>query len=123
MLLFVCQTIGDAFFVLGGLIIMATYKHFTLSDRISIEIYLKEGYSFKAIGRELNRDCTTIAKEVKKHITYKKQVDMAGYSITVSFAVIADIQNFVLTLDVNTVTAAFAPNVLLSVKISKKRNV
>jgi len=51
---------------------MATYKHFTLSERINIEHYLKEGYSFKAIGRELNRDCTTIAKEVKKHIIYKK---------------------------------------------------
>lgn len=51
---------------------MAIYKHFTLSERINIEYYLKEGYSFKAIGRELNRDCTTIAKEVKNHINYKK---------------------------------------------------
>jgi len=59
-------------FILGGLIIMATYKHFSLSERISIETYLREGYSFKAIGRELNRNCTTIAKEVKNHITYKK---------------------------------------------------
>lgn len=51
---------------------MATYKHLTLSDRIDIENYLKNGYSFKAIGRELNRDCTTIAKEVKNHIVFRR---------------------------------------------------
>ncbi len=51
---------------------MATNKHFTLSDRINIEYYLNNAYSFKGIGRELNRDCTTIAKEVKKHISRKK---------------------------------------------------
>ena len=51
---------------------MATYKHFSLSERIDIEHFLKDGYSFKAIGKELNRDCTTIAKEVKKHIICKR---------------------------------------------------
>lgn len=51
---------------------MATNKHFNLSDRISIEHYLNNAYSFKAIGRELNRDCTTISKEVKKNIIHKK---------------------------------------------------
>jgi transposase, IS30 family len=51
---------------------MATYKHFTLSERIDIEHCLKDGFSFKAIGREVNRDCTTIAKEIKNHIMQKK---------------------------------------------------
>jgi IS30 family transposase len=51
---------------------MPTNKHFTLSDRINIERYLDNAYSFKDIGRELNRDCTTIAKEVKKHISLKR---------------------------------------------------
>jgi len=51
---------------------MATNKHFTLSDRINIERYLDNAYSFKDIGRELNRDCTTIVKEVKNHISHKK---------------------------------------------------
>lgn len=51
---------------------MATRRHFTLSDRINIERYLDNAYSFKNIGRELNRNCTTIAKEVKKHISQKK---------------------------------------------------
>ena len=51
---------------------MSTNKHFTLSERIEIEHYLNEGYSFKAVGRELNHDCTTISKEVKNHISFKK---------------------------------------------------
>jgi IS30 family transposase len=53
-------------------ITMAANKHFTLLERIEIEHYLNDSYSFKAICRELNRDCTTIAKEVKKHISLRK---------------------------------------------------
>lgn len=52
---------------------MAINKHFTLQERIDIQSLLDKACSFKAIGRELNRDCTTIAKEVKKHITVKKK--------------------------------------------------
>lgn len=51
---------------------MTTQKHLSLSERIKIEELLNKTCSFKAISRELNRDCTTIAKEVKKHITFKK---------------------------------------------------
>lgn len=52
--------------------IMAKFKHFTLSERISIERLLKESFSFKAIARELNRDCTSISKEVKSHIVFRR---------------------------------------------------
>ena len=51
---------------------MSKFKHFTLSDRITIERLLEKSYSFKAIGRELNRDCTSISKEVKNHIVFKR---------------------------------------------------
>lgn len=51
---------------------MPAHKHFTLSERIDLERYLNSSYSFKAIAEELQRDCTTIAKEVKKHIYHKK---------------------------------------------------
>lgn len=51
---------------------MAINKHFSLSERIKIEQYLNDSYSFKAIARKLNRDCTTISKEIKKHILTKK---------------------------------------------------
>lgn len=33
---------------------------------------LKDSFSFKAIARELSRDCTTVSKEIKHHITVKK---------------------------------------------------
>ncbi len=51
---------------------MATHKHFILSDRIAIQSSLNSRLSFKAIGRDLNRDCTTISKEVKSHRIFKK---------------------------------------------------
>lgn len=51
---------------------MPKYKHFTLDERITIEHMLKSSQSFKAIGRALNRDCTSISKEIKNHITFKR---------------------------------------------------
>lgn len=51
---------------------MNNQKHLTLESRIAIETKLNEGESFKAIGRLLNKDCTTISKEVKNHITFDK---------------------------------------------------
>jgi IS30 family transposase len=55
---------GDAFNILE-VQTMATYKHLTLSEREIIERLLKEEYSFKAIARELNRDCTTMYSNEK----------------------------------------------------------
>ena len=51
---------------------MNKQKHLTLESRIIIETKLNEGESFKAIGRLLNKDCTTISKEVKNHISFEK---------------------------------------------------
>ena len=51
---------------------MVNNKHLSLSGRIKIEHLLNMRYSFKAIGRELNKDCTTVSKEVKNHIQFKK---------------------------------------------------
>lgn len=47
-------------------------KHLTLDERKQIETLLNQKNSFKSIGRELGRDCTTIAKEVSAHIIYKR---------------------------------------------------
>jgi IS30 family transposase len=44
----------------------------TLSERKNIEILLKEGKSFKEIGRNLGKDCTTISKEVRYHLVERK---------------------------------------------------
>lgn len=51
---------------------MANQKHLVLSDRIKIEIGLKESLSFKAIAKDLNKDCTTISKEIRSHFFIRK---------------------------------------------------
>ena len=53
---------------------METKKQLSYNDRLEIEKYLKERKSFKQIGRLLNRDCTTIRKEIKKHLKETKNV-------------------------------------------------
>ena len=47
-------------------------KHMTLSERKDIEMLLKEGKSFKEIGRSLGKDCTTISKEVRHRLIERK---------------------------------------------------
>jgi len=47
-------------------------KHMSQSERNDIEILLKEGKSFKEIGRQLGKDCTTISKEVRYHLVERK---------------------------------------------------
>lgn len=42
--------------------------HMNLSDRIAIEQGLREGKAFKEIGEELQRDPTTVAKEIKRAV-------------------------------------------------------
>ena len=47
-------------------------KHLTLEDRQIIAASLNENNSFKTIGMVLHKDCTTIAKEVKRNYTVVK---------------------------------------------------
>ena len=47
-------------------------KHMTLDDRTTIQTELDKGTSFKEIGIILGKDCTTISKEVRKHICRQK---------------------------------------------------
>ena len=48
--------------------IMSNQKHLTLNSRITIETLLNQGNNFKYIATVLEKDCTTISKEIKKHI-------------------------------------------------------
>jgi len=57
---------------------MSKFKHFTLSERITLERLLKNSCSFKAIGRELNKDCTSLSKEVRNHLILKRLIPMEG---------------------------------------------
>ena len=51
---------------------MANQKHLIAHDRITIEIVLKDNESFKAITKKMDKDCTTISKEVKKNLSVRK---------------------------------------------------
>ena len=44
---------------------MANNKHLSLSDRITIESMLEKHHSFKEIGSFLDKDPTTISKEIR----------------------------------------------------------
>ena len=51
---------------------MMTHSHLTSLDRSLIQQRLNEEESFRSIGRELGKDPTTIAKEVKVHIQFRQ---------------------------------------------------
>ena len=48
-------------------------KHLTLDDRYEIYHSLEKRLSFKAIGSLLEKDCTTISKEVRGHIIFERK--------------------------------------------------
>ena len=43
-------------------------KHLVFDERYVIEHSLNKNMSFKAIGKQILKDCTTVSKEVKAHI-------------------------------------------------------
>ena len=59
-------------------------KHLSFDDRLEIEKGLKENKSFKAIGTIINKDCTTISKEIKNHIVFKDVGTVWKSTLTVS---------------------------------------
>ena len=54
-------------------------KHLTLSDRIIIEKGLLNGDTFTSIASAINKDISTVSKEVRKHsqVTERKNMDFA----------------------------------------------
>ena len=51
---------------------MIKNKHMDLEARTTIQTELEKGTSFKEIGAILGKDCTTISKEIRKHICKEK---------------------------------------------------
>lgn len=51
---------------------MIKNKHLNIESRIIIEKQLDNKKTFKDIARVLGKDCTTISKEIKNHISYEK---------------------------------------------------
>ena len=50
---------------------MCNNKHLTLDDRLIIERELFFNSSFKKIAKLINKDCTTVSKEIRNHIIYR----------------------------------------------------
>lgn len=51
---------------------MANNKHLTLDDRLIIEYMLKDKSSFKMIGNALMKDPTTISKEIRSRLIFRR---------------------------------------------------
>ena len=52
---------------------MAKNAHLTYDERLTIQSYLADRLSFKAIGLILRKDPSTIAKEVKGHLKIEEK--------------------------------------------------
>lgn len=53
-------------------------KYLTYEERLEIEAGLRKNLSFDTIGRQIDKDRTTIAKEIKRHY-YEKKTGYSGY--------------------------------------------
>ncbi len=51
---------------------MAKYKHLTLNDRITISVMLDRNASFKESARALDKDPSSISKEVRSHLAFRR---------------------------------------------------
>lgn len=51
---------------------MNKYKYLSFEERFIIKNLLDNSASFKEIDRALDRDCTTISKEVRNHLLFQK---------------------------------------------------
>ena len=50
-----------------------SYTHFTLTERVCLQEYLKEGKSYREIAKLLGRSPSTISREVKRNFSKKKK--------------------------------------------------
>lgn len=66
-----CPNGSIPFFRLGGCH-MAKQTHLSKEEQSTIQTLLKDKFSFKAIAKDLGRDCTTVSKEIKGHRCFKK---------------------------------------------------
>ena len=51
---------------------MANQKHLKIEERSIIEAMLNERSSFTEIGKVLGKDRTTVSKEVRSHLIFRK---------------------------------------------------
>ena len=54
----------------GELRLIMKNKHLSFDDRLEIEKGLKSNLSFKKIGANIGKDCTTVSKEIRNHRSF-----------------------------------------------------
>ena len=47
--------------------------HMTLSDRVRIQSGLESMESFKDIAKAIGKDCTSVSREVRRHVTVERK--------------------------------------------------
>ena len=52
---------------------MVKHKHLTLSDCFEIELSIRQGSSFREIVAKIEKDPSTVSKEIRKHLVIKQQ--------------------------------------------------
>ena len=68
-------------------------KHLSFDDRLEIESGLKENLSFKQIAKKIERDCTTVSKEIRNHIQFKILVLLVDRFSIVFIEIIVNLRN------------------------------
>ncbi|MEK4228523.1 IS30 family transposase [Solibacillus sp. FSL H8-0538] len=56
-----------------------SYKHLTISERVKIETLLELGYPIREIAKQLNRQPSTISRELKRHANCTAEEAQARY--------------------------------------------
>lgn len=103
---------------------MPNNKHLTLDNRTTIETMLNLQSSFKEIAAALDKDPSTISKEIRSHLVSAMLV-VCGFLIIPVPCVLnvkeaISVQSVIPT--VNTLSAEDAPCAMVSAKISKKKS-
>ena len=69
LLCYILSAVSRIFF--GG-VVMSKNKHLSLDDRSKIQLMLDNKESFSSIASSLGKDPSTISKEIRNHLQYRK---------------------------------------------------
>jgi len=95
-----------------------------MDERFKISNLLNQNFSFKAIGNELGKDCTTISKEVRNHIVLKNQAAWGNLLTPAYIAgiVVDDLFAIPVLRDASIISAIFADSAINTVLTLNRRN-
>ena len=102
---------------------MSKNKHLNLDDRCKIQLMLDNKESFSSIATALGKDPTTISKEIRNHLQYRRIGAIIFLTTTVPD--VSPVRNPISAQNAMLAEgipyAGAAPCAMLSVRISKKK--